>query len=95
MSEEQKTSVANEGASDRHPQGDAKDGPQAGGGYYPPRDEEGTPAPPKAAESDAHLTEEAEESLDVELATGDSIDQEGRDVRPPPMGSEDELEEQK
>ncbi|MDQ4148503.1 MAG: hypothetical protein M3164_00670 [Actinomycetota bacterium] len=59
----------------------------AAGELVPPRDASGTPS----AGEDDYLTDEAEEAVETEVATGESVDRQGRPLptEPPPLGSDE------
>ncbi len=71
-------------AEDQDLSGDEKETPE--GVLAPPRDASGTPS-----NHDEKLTEEAEDAIDTEVATGDSVDERGRPLKtePPPTSSSD------
>lgn len=72
-----------------NPQHDDSEGERmtAGGTLVPPRDRSGKPT-----DDEEELTEEAEQAEETELATGHSVDDEGRPlpVEPPPAPSTDQ-----
>jgi hypothetical protein len=51
------------------------EGPRAAGAIVPPRDNSGTPT-----DHDERLTDEAEEAIETDVATGIAADDEGRPV---------------
>lgn len=55
------------------------DGPTAAGAVVPPRDSSGTPT-----DHDERLTDEAEEAIDTDVATGIASDNQGRPVETEP-----------
>jgi hypothetical protein len=61
------------------------DAPRAAGAVVPPRDSSGTPA-----DHDEKLTDEAEEAIETDVATGIASDEEGRPVptEPAPIESD-------
>lgn len=67
------------------PDSSEEEEPTAAGILVPPRDEDGTPST-----HDEDLTEEAEEAVDTEVATGHSVDSRGRPfpTNPPPTTSD-------
>ena len=82
MTEDRTKDVSVEGEADLSGDEEAT----AAGMLVPPRDESGTPS----AGEDDYLTDEAEESVETEVATGRSVDKEGERIPtdPPPTGSD-------